>query len=399
MKGRGKWDIPEKTRQPEVLSGTIPTRENPGANPPGNRARGGGRVPPRRTGNDSRRDRSLILACGNGAGQCRWPAGFLGDLPFAPPLHSSVAPYSPHSTLIGSQDIDVKSHPNLFATSFLGAAVFIVVKVLKGSPGFSHFGTAPGDAAGPRVFLEALQFPSALLFRHYSMSTLSDIAFECLEETTTQAQQPAMERSRVRAVRRVGGPARGLAWSAARRVGCPARVHAWSAAGRVGGLARGHAGDVTQSTRRVGASGRPRPVDIRLPPPWWGRRLLRPGVGEACAERGFILDSNRYPRQSFPGEAAAHARYTCVQPHTKVLWCRLANMWRGPRTCIYEGTASGEAERGLAQRAIQGGQDVRQGLLLPVPANFRTGSPLAQDVAAMPETWALASNRFREPAS
>ncbi|KAJ8891090.1 hypothetical protein PR048_010600 [Dryococelus australis] len=38
---------------------------------------------------------------------------FLGDLPFSPPLHSGAAPFSPHFTLIGSQDVVVKSHPNL----------------------------------------------------------------------------------------------------------------------------------------------------------------------------------------------------------------------------------------------------------------------------------------------
>ncbi|KAJ8898284.1 hypothetical protein PR048_003644 [Dryococelus australis] len=43
---------------------------------------------------------------------CKWEscrtmplvAGFLGDLPFPPPLHSSAALFSPHFTLIGSQD-------------------------------------------------------------------------------------------------------------------------------------------------------------------------------------------------------------------------------------------------------------------------------------------------------
>ncbi|KAJ8881259.1 hypothetical protein PR048_017735 [Dryococelus australis] len=54
--------------------------------------------------------RSRIFACGNRAGRCRWPAGFSqGSLP----LHSGAAPYSPHFTLIGSQDLDVKSRPNL----------------------------------------------------------------------------------------------------------------------------------------------------------------------------------------------------------------------------------------------------------------------------------------------
>ncbi|KAJ8877474.1 hypothetical protein PR048_021929 [Dryococelus australis] len=35
--------------------------------------------------------------------------GFLGGLPFPPPLHYSAAPYSPRSTLAGSQDLDVKT--------------------------------------------------------------------------------------------------------------------------------------------------------------------------------------------------------------------------------------------------------------------------------------------------
>ncbi|KAJ8867736.1 hypothetical protein PR048_031539 [Dryococelus australis] len=41
----------------------------------------------------------------NRAGRCRWSTGFLVDLPFPPPLHSGAAPFSPHLTLIGSQDL------------------------------------------------------------------------------------------------------------------------------------------------------------------------------------------------------------------------------------------------------------------------------------------------------
>ncbi|KAJ8876050.1 hypothetical protein PR048_023958 [Dryococelus australis] len=43
--------------------------------------------------------RSRILACRNRAVQCRWSAGFLGDLPFPSPPHSGAAPYSPRFTL------------------------------------------------------------------------------------------------------------------------------------------------------------------------------------------------------------------------------------------------------------------------------------------------------------
>ncbi|KAJ8883369.1 hypothetical protein PR048_015212 [Dryococelus australis] len=39
---------------------------------------------------------------GHRAGRCCWLEGFLGDLPFPPPLNSSAAPSSPHFTRIGS---------------------------------------------------------------------------------------------------------------------------------------------------------------------------------------------------------------------------------------------------------------------------------------------------------
>ncbi|KAJ8879761.1 hypothetical protein PR048_020369, partial [Dryococelus australis] len=77
------------------------------------------RLSPRRTGFDSRRSCSQISACGNRAGQCRWLADFLGDLPFPPPLRSGAAPYLPRFTLADSQDLDVKSHPDLFTDSLL----------------------------------------------------------------------------------------------------------------------------------------------------------------------------------------------------------------------------------------------------------------------------------------
>ncbi|KAJ8894555.1 hypothetical protein PR048_007212, partial [Dryococelus australis] len=73
--------------------------------------------PRRRTGFDSRWSHPRISTCGNLAGRCRWSAGFLGDLPFPPPLNSGAAPYSSRITLIGFQDLDVKSHPNLLTRS------------------------------------------------------------------------------------------------------------------------------------------------------------------------------------------------------------------------------------------------------------------------------------------
>ncbi|KAJ8881532.1 hypothetical protein PR048_018014 [Dryococelus australis] len=62
------------------------------------------RFSPRRTGFNPLPGHSRIFASGNRT------AGFLFDLPFPSPLHSSAAPVSPHFTLIGSQHLVVKSH-------------------------------------------------------------------------------------------------------------------------------------------------------------------------------------------------------------------------------------------------------------------------------------------------
>ncbi|KAJ8874558.1 hypothetical protein PR048_025421 [Dryococelus australis] len=53
------------------------------------------------------------------AGRCRWSVGFIGDLPVLTPFHYGAAPYSPHFTLIGSQDLDFKSRSELFTHSFM----------------------------------------------------------------------------------------------------------------------------------------------------------------------------------------------------------------------------------------------------------------------------------------
>ncbi|KAJ8881144.1 hypothetical protein PR048_017617 [Dryococelus australis] len=58
-----------------------------------------------------------IFACGNRAGRFRWSTGFFfpsGISRFPPPLHSGAAPFSPQLNFIGSQDLAVKSRPNLF---------------------------------------------------------------------------------------------------------------------------------------------------------------------------------------------------------------------------------------------------------------------------------------------
>ncbi|KAJ8887553.1 hypothetical protein PR048_013769 [Dryococelus australis] len=65
-----------------------------------------------------------FIACGNCIGRCRWSASFLGDLPFRPLFRSAATPYLPRFTLIGSQDLDVKSHPNLFTDSLPCSSAF-----------------------------------------------------------------------------------------------------------------------------------------------------------------------------------------------------------------------------------------------------------------------------------
>ncbi|KAJ8872414.1 hypothetical protein PR048_026018 [Dryococelus australis] len=45
--------------------------------------------------------------------------GFSRGFPVLPPFHSGTVPYSPHFILVGSQDLDVKSRPNLFTHSRL----------------------------------------------------------------------------------------------------------------------------------------------------------------------------------------------------------------------------------------------------------------------------------------
>ncbi|KAJ8891260.1 hypothetical protein PR048_010776 [Dryococelus australis] len=56
-------------------------------------------------GFNSRPSHSQFFASGNRAERCRWSAGFLGSLPFPPPLHSGSAPFLPHFTLTDSQDL------------------------------------------------------------------------------------------------------------------------------------------------------------------------------------------------------------------------------------------------------------------------------------------------------
>ncbi|KAJ8865946.1 hypothetical protein PR048_033469 [Dryococelus australis] len=100
---------------------------------------------------------------------------------------SGAAPYSPHFTLSGSQDLDVKSRPNL-STPFPAIIsclytckmfrVELPVSLLashQGGPGsvpcwvtprFSHVGIVSDDAVGQQIFLGEFPFPPPLSFRH-----------------------------------------------------------------------------------------------------------------------------------------------------------------------------------------------------------------------------------------
>ncbi|KAJ8883021.1 hypothetical protein PR048_014860 [Dryococelus australis] len=59
-----------------------------------------------------------IFARGNRAGRCSWSAGFHEDLSLPLPLRFGAALCSPHFTIIGSQDLDVKSRPDPFTHSW-----------------------------------------------------------------------------------------------------------------------------------------------------------------------------------------------------------------------------------------------------------------------------------------
>ncbi|KAJ8890101.1 hypothetical protein PR048_009608 [Dryococelus australis] len=61
---------------------------------------------------------SIPVACNSCAGRCRGSVGFFRGTPVSSfPFVPSSAPYSPRFTLIGSQDLDVKSCLNLFTHS------------------------------------------------------------------------------------------------------------------------------------------------------------------------------------------------------------------------------------------------------------------------------------------
>ncbi|KAJ8867351.1 hypothetical protein PR048_031152 [Dryococelus australis] len=93
---------------------------------------------------------------GNCVGLCRWPAGSLEALPFLPPLHSGAAHYLPHFTLIGSQDLAVKSRSNLSTHSLL-----LVFKLCASGGGPVYKGDLP---VAFLQGLQAIRCPAGLYF-------------------------------------------------------------------------------------------------------------------------------------------------------------------------------------------------------------------------------------------
>ncbi|KAJ8872576.1 hypothetical protein PR048_026182 [Dryococelus australis] len=60
--------------------------------------------------------------------------GLSRDLPFTLPFHSVAALYSTHSTLIGSQGLDVKSHPNLFTHLTTTDGIYWLLNITTRAP-------------------------------------------------------------------------------------------------------------------------------------------------------------------------------------------------------------------------------------------------------------------------
>ncbi|KAJ8889322.1 hypothetical protein PR048_008821 [Dryococelus australis] len=72
---------------------------------------------PRRSGFSPRPGHSRIFPCRNFAGRCRWSAGFSRGSPVSPALSFRHCSILTSIALIGSQDLYVKSRPNLFTHS------------------------------------------------------------------------------------------------------------------------------------------------------------------------------------------------------------------------------------------------------------------------------------------
>ncbi|KAJ8889048.1 hypothetical protein PR048_008542 [Dryococelus australis] len=129
MKGRGKREIPEKTRRPAASFGTIPACKNPGATPPG--------IEPGAS-------RSEIIVLITGA-IYKYPRSFKG-----------------RHTRLNMKTLVVLV---LVATLVTGQPARLPPRrsgfnPRPGHSGFSHVGIVPDDAVGQRVFSEIARFPA-----------------------------------------------------------------------------------------------------------------------------------------------------------------------------------------------------------------------------------------------
>ncbi|KAJ8873772.1 hypothetical protein PR048_024606 [Dryococelus australis] len=119
-----------------------------------------------------------IFACAHRhrAGRCRCSAGFLGDLPFPPPLHSGDAQHPPRFTLIGSQDSDVESRPTNFRFVCRSSFYFIFA-------GQSQPTVRPCVALQCRTGEEPQAGQKSFLQLHQRTSTMSGSWCNCLLTT------------------------------------------------------------------------------------------------------------------------------------------------------------------------------------------------------------------------
>ncbi|KAJ8880154.1 hypothetical protein PR048_016617 [Dryococelus australis] len=108
---RGRSEMSQGTTVNMAMTATYPTRENLDLTHlnqtsilPGASRRGRGSLVVRLLASHTVGIKSSILRK-------------LADIPFPRPLHFGAAPYSPQLALIGSQDLDVKSRPNIFTLS------------------------------------------------------------------------------------------------------------------------------------------------------------------------------------------------------------------------------------------------------------------------------------------
>ncbi|KAJ8875028.1 hypothetical protein PR048_022918 [Dryococelus australis] len=113
------------------------------------------------------------FACRNRAVRWRWSVGFLGDLPFSPSFHSGAAPFSPHFTFIGSQDLDVIRAAQISQLNYSGhtrANTDLILKTMSTS--FQQWSLSFTAEYFPELGLCAITRPEAAWCRESTTSSL-----------------------------------------------------------------------------------------------------------------------------------------------------------------------------------------------------------------------------------